>query len=191
MNQPPGDSVGAVPRSLNPRTVRIVRIVVFTTCVVTVVILFSVLVGRAANKPSSPASYGPVNLPARPALADFAPLDRGDLVPANVLQALYVPADATVVGRTNKDGGAGTFDRSVTYTSPASPSAIGKFFPAELADQQWRIDERSDPVLAMHAGSDGNYWEVGVTISPIAANAPTDPGGSRFVVELLLYQGGD
>lgn len=190
MTQPTSDGAGAAPRSVNPHTVRTVRIVVFTTCVVAVVVLFSVLVGRAASTPSSPTSYGPVGLPARPALVDFAPLDRGNLVPANVLEALYVPADATVVGRTNKDGGAGTFDRSVTYTSPASPSAIGQFFPAELARQQWRIDERSGPVLAMHAGSDGNYWEVGVTISPIATNAPTDPGGSRFVVELLLYQGG-
>lgn len=190
MTAPVGDGGEAAPRSANARTVRAVRIVVFTTCVVAVVVLFSVLVGRAASTPSSPASYGPPDLAARPALADFAPLDRGDLVPGNVLQALYVPADATVVARTNKDGGAGTFDRSVTYVSPASPSAIGEFFPAELSRRQWRIDERSGPMLAMHAGSDGNYWEVGVTVTPIAADASRDPGGSRFVVELLLYQGG-
>jgi hypothetical protein len=38
------------------------------------------------------------------------------------------------------------------------------------------------PILARHSGTDGYYWEMGVTVSPAAK-------GSRFTLTLMLYQG--
>ncbi|MGH9065062.1 MAG: hypothetical protein ACRDZQ_01565 [Acidimicrobiales bacterium] len=179
------DTVG---RTARPPRTRIIRNASIAVCAVLGIALVAVLAGRSAARPTPPASFGVTTLASRPAAPDFAPLTRGKLVPANVLAALRVPADATVVGRSNLDRGVDTFDRSVTYTSPASPATIDHFFPVALAHQQWRVVDSVGPILARLAGTDGFYWEVGVTVSPLSGDA-ADPGGSRFTVGLLQFQG--
>ncbi len=176
-------------RAFNPRTVRTLRNIVALSClVVAVVVAFSLLVGHAASKPSNPGTFGAVALPARAASPDFGPLIKGNQVPGNVLGALFVPAGSTVVSRTSRAIEA-PFDGTVTYTSVASPATIAKFFPAELAQQRWRVIRHTNPVLAIRAGTDGNYWEVGVTISNLST-AGSHSDGAQFKMELYTYQPG-
>ncbi len=176
-------------KTLGPRKVRTIRNIVLLSCIVVVVVLgFTFLVGHLVSKPSSPATFGVPDLPAVAAGPAFALLDKTDAVPANVLAALEVPAGSTVVSRVSRAVDA-PFDGTVTYTNPASPAEIAQFFPAELAREHWRVDRSTNPVLALIAGSDGNYWEVGVTISTLSSSLG-HPDGTQFAVELYTFEAG-
>lgn len=153
------------------------------------------VVGRAAAKPTSPSAFGAPGLPARSAAADFAPLDRSGLAPADVLAAVPVPSEASVLRRAHQAGSAiGTFDASVTYASTAGAAAIRHFFPAALAQRRWRVSSQSNVILATHPSSDGFYWELGVTVSAGRGGPPSGggpaAGGSRFTLRLLQYDDG-
>jgi hypothetical protein len=173
----------------SPRRVRTTRNIVLLSCIVVVVVVgFALLVGHLVSKPSPPATFGVPDIASVPAGTDFAAIDKTDALPANVLAALVVPAGSTVVAHTNHAIDA-PFDGTVTYTNPASPAEIAQFFPAELAQEHWRVERSASPVLALIAGSDGNYWELGVTISPLSSS-PSHPDGTQFKVELYTYEPG-
>lgn len=176
-------------RPANTRAFRIVRNTTAVVCLVIAVVLVAVLVGRAAGKPSAPANYGTVNLPDRSAAPDFASLNTQEVIPANVLDAISVPADATLVSKAAPDQGLSNYQVTVTYDSASGVAAIDQFFPAALSRQQWRI-ERSASILALHAGSDGNYWDLGVQVANRPATGAAAPTGSRFTITLSIEQNG-
>jgi hypothetical protein len=163
---------------------RLARNISITVCAILLVAFVAYLTGSASAHPSSQSSYGPVTLPTRSVAADFGPLDRGHQIPPDVLGAVVVPARSTVVARTNHDRGVDTYDRSVSYVSPYPLSAIRHFFPAALAHRRWDVvDNTPGLILARHASNYGDYWEIGVAISPRPGHA-----GSRFTVTLMLFQ---
>lgn len=174
----------AAGRGRMPARGRLLQVISITVAVIIGVGVAAYLVGRSAGRPSAPASYGVADLPARNAGPDFAPIDRAHQIPGNVLAALVVPAHSRVVGRANHDRGIDTYDRSVTYVTSASTLIVRQFFPAALAHRQWRIVSTANPVIARHAGSDGNYWEAGITTKPRPGGA-----GTTFTLRVLLYQG--
>ncbi|GEM_PF-6397348 len=163
---------------------RLARNISITICAIVLVVFVSYLAGSASTHPSSRPSYGSVNLPTRGVGAAFAPLDRSHQIPADVLGAVVVPAHSTVVGRTNHDRGVDTYDRSVSYVSPYPVATVRHFFPAALAHRRWDVVNNTPGlILARHASDYGDYWEVGVSVSPRPGHA-----GSRFTVTLMLFQ---
>lgn len=127
---------------------------------------------------SSPTgSVPPPALAPRPAAPDFAPLRSSGQPPADVMDALVVPAGASAVTRTNYDRLNGPYDRGVGFSATASSDELLNFFRFELAANHWsnrtEAPARGGPgtqVLARHKSSDGFYWEVGVTVRRTPTN---------------------
>ncbi|HUO49205.1 MAG TPA: hypothetical protein VMU09_10255, partial [Acidimicrobiales bacterium] len=78
----------------------------------------------------------------------------------------------------------GLYDRSLGFTDPNPQADVIAFYRAELPAQGWKILSQGPPhtgtgyeILGRLAGTDGYYWEVGVTVSPttFAGAAQTTP----------------
>jgi hypothetical protein len=93
-------------------------------------------------------------------------------VPSNIANAFVVPVNTTArPGESTPDLGAGEFscEQPLTTTSTSS-SAIISFFNEQLQARGWSLfshgASNGDPQsLFQKAGSDGFYWEVGVTVN--------------------------
>lgn len=170
--------------ALRPRRAVPIRTIALVVAGLIVVGVLLWAAGRAVD--SRPGhSYGSPGLPASPAAADFAPLDKRRVVPEAVMQSLEVPTGSTVSFREDLDRGNGGFDREVGYQLGEPPGAVQRFFPSELARRGWKvIAPGPSPILAERIGDNGFMWEVGVTISPAA-------GGTRFTVRLEQVEQGE
>jgi len=93
-------------------------------------------------------------------------------VPSNIANAFVVPVNTTTrPGENTPDLGAGEFscEQPLTTTGTNS-SAIISFFNEQLQARGWSLfshgASNGDPQsLFQKAGSDGFYWEVGVTVT--------------------------
>lgn len=109
----------------------------------------------------------PLTEPAVPAKRDFAPLIPPQAVPGNVIKALYIPKDAKLLAWINYDRSTGAFDRSIELDFPGTADEEARFFESMLTHYGWSIlstqpSVAGSDILARIAGSDGNYWEVGI-----------------------------
>jgi len=93
-------------------------------------------------------------------------------VPSDISSAFVVPVDTiTRAGESTPDLGAGEFScEQPMATAGASASAIISFFNEQLQARGWSLfshgASNGDPQsLFQKAGSDGFYWEVGVTVN--------------------------
>jgi hypothetical protein len=125
---------------------------------------------------SAQGALSPITTPGRP--------------PANVVAALVVPAGAIVVRGSATDRSVGLYDRSLGFTTARSEADVIAFYRAELPAQGWKPLSQGLPatgtgyeILARIAGTDGYFWEVGITVSPttFAGTAQTTP----FTVRLF------
>jgi hypothetical protein len=132
--------------------------------------------GRATTTRSVPKGRTPVagtSLLAAPAAQALRPVRQPGTPPANIADALALPAGARRVSYTASPS-ITLFDASERFTVGASQAAVIAFYKAELPALKWRLTSvgpaRNDPqateVLAQKAGTDGWYWEVGVVVSP-------------------------
>lgn len=93
-------------------------------------------------------------------------------VPANIADAFVLPKNTSPrPGANTPDLGAGEFDCfEPMATAPASAGALLKFFNTQLEARGWSFFSKGasngDPQsLFQKAGSDGFYWDVGVTVN--------------------------
>ncbi len=112
----------------------------------------------------------PINLPSMPSAPYFSPVAPDGVVPANVLGALLIPQNSKRTAWHNYDQGNGQFDREITISVRDGFSSTKSFFNSSLRDAAWKIlssqaSGMGYQILALHAGSDGHFWEIGVTIS--------------------------
>lgn len=98
-------------------------------------------------------------------------------VPSNVDSAFVVPVNTVPrSGAETPDLGAGEFDcYEPMATAHATSSAIISFFDAQLEARGWSLFSKGasngDPQsLFQKAGSDGFYWEIGVTVTKSTAS---------------------
>jgi hypothetical protein len=110
---------------------------------------------------------------ALPAERVLTPITTPGRPPANVVGVLVVPEGATVVRGSATDHSVGLYDRSLGFTTASSEADVIAFYRAELPAQGWKLLSQGPPstgtgyeVLAKIAGTDGYYWEAGVTVSP-------------------------
>ncbi len=123
----------------------------------------------------------PINMSSMSAAQYFAPVTPEGLVPSNVLAALLIPQNSTRTGWHNYDQGNGPYDREISITVQANAGATKNFFTATLNNMAWKIlstqvVSNGTEILALHSGSDGYFWEIGVTITSRASNST--PSGS-------------
>ncbi len=93
-------------------------------------------------------------------------------VPSNLDSSFIVPVDTVPrSGANTPDLGAGEFDcYEPMSTSKASSGEVIKFFDAQLESRGWSLfstaASNGDPQsLFQKAGSDGFYWEIGITVT--------------------------
>jgi hypothetical protein len=149
---------------------------------------------------SSPRSNIHVNAPFTSARGDYGPLLKGTSMPTNVIAAVAIPQESTLLGRINYDGNQGTFDRSIEISSSLTPSGAYQFFSDVLQKNGWSILEHTfaaghGQIIARIAGSDGNYWEVGIKFPFVLtasqaglATTLRSPSPGRFSIEVRLLQ---
>ncbi|MGC8480426.1 MAG: hypothetical protein ACP5PJ_02665, partial [Acidimicrobiales bacterium] len=149
---------------------------------------------------SSPKTSLRLNAPATGAKTDFGPLLTGASVPTNVISAVLVPSGSKLLARINYDGNQGSFDRSIEIASTLSRTNEQAFFTGALEKEGWsilenKVSSRQTQMIARIAGSDGNYWEVGIEFpfvptksqESLAVTTGVPPRGS-YSIELRLLQ---
>ncbi len=141
-----------------------------------------------APAPRPAASSSESGLTARAATSDFRP--RGGEPPSDVLAALPVPEGSVAAPLVDKDAGGSTYDRSVSYRTTATYQQVVAFYLYSLAARKWTVQGdvqatgiSGEQIISRHSGSDGFYWEAGITVyrPRAAASSPT-----RFAIR--LYQ---
>lgn len=124
----------------------------------------------------------PLNMKVTSAKADFAPITPNGVVPNNVFQALLVPTNSIRTGWVNYDQNNGTYDRQVNISVPVNFESTKTFFLNSLLDNAWKILSKQNTssgyeILALHAGSDGHFWEIGATVLNKAPAVPSLTSG--------------
>jgi hypothetical protein len=122
---------------------------------------------------SAPKAAPGAPMAAEAAQGALSPITSPGRPPANVIGALVVPVDASVVPGSSTDQSIGLYDRSIGFTDPRAEEDVIAFYRAELPAQGWKILSQGPPhsgtgyeILGQLAGTDGYFWEVGVTVSP-------------------------
>ncbi len=141
-----------------------------------------------------------VALRATPAAGLLSPIVTVGEPPSNILNAVSAPVGSVRISDLNNAAGAGQFDSQVTLRSGDSQAALLTFYAADMKLQGWQVFDRgpaaNNPgaleVLGKLAGSDGYYWEMGVTIPPTTfpAGGPAH-GETAFTVRLLQQEDPD
>jgi hypothetical protein len=124
-----------------------------------------------------------------PATTALHSIVSGGQPPADILDALDVPAGSTVSGTVDIDQGVGQFDRKVQFRTGLVQGQVVALYRALLPKLGWKVTysgsgsgtEAQDTVVLGKKGSnDSFYWEVGLVVSPT-----TSAGVTPFVVEVL------
>ncbi len=135
-----------------------------------------------------------VTLRAVPAAGLLSPIVASTEPPANILNAVSVPAGSVRISHHDNSAGAGQFDSQVAFRSGDSQEAVLGFYAADMKLQGWQVFDRgaaaNNPgafeVLGKLAGSDGYYWEMGATIPPTTFPRGGPPRGvTMFTVRLF------
>jgi hypothetical protein len=122
------------------------------------------------------------------------PIELPGQPPANVLDALALPAGSRVVAGSATNRGVENYDRILRFTVSASQEDVVRFFHAELKANGWQDVSVGTPergpgteVLGQHGGSDGNTWELGIIVDPTTfATSSAITGTTPFSVELYI-----
>jgi hypothetical protein len=140
-------------------------------------------------------------VPVIAATAVLARVESGGAVPRNIDSSLTIPQGARLVGTTNFDGGSGQFDRLVKLSTSYSMGSLVANYQTELALNGWKANGTTavanslgsgTQILATHPGSDGYYWEVGVTIYPGTLKEVSSAlATSRITLRLLQIADGN
>lgn len=168
------------------------------------ILLIALIIGTLMATPTGGKKlHLPINMAATSSNSDFSAVTPPGIVPTNVLDALLVPKDSTRTGWRNYDQSNGPYDREIDIVVPATASATEDFFKASLGDNAWKtLSVRSISngleILALHPGSDGHYWEIGVTILIKSSDIPSlglatptlgqDGNSTPVALRLLQYE---
>ena len=164
--------------------------------------LLALLPGTSPPPPravGSHASYGGIG--AASANGVLAHVQTDGVIPSGVVSSLVIPLGAHYLGSKDFDNGNGPFDREVDLMAPYAQRPLVTFFKDALKADGWQIDGteptggptgNGTETLAQRPGSNGYYWEVGVTVtggtdtvSPALGGGSATSGTSEIKVRLL------
>jgi hypothetical protein len=109
----------------------------------------------------------------------FAPWLAYDIVPANVASALIVPRGTRYLSAVDVGGAQEDFDSEARFVVHAPRARLLGFYRSHYVGLGWSVISASpaaggaDQLLFQRGGSDGFYWEAGVTAT--APSATTTP----------------
>jgi hypothetical protein len=162
-----------------------------------VVLLIGMAVGAIMAVPtsSSPTNL-PLPYPEMPASSYLNQITSGGFLPANVAAATFIPASSKLIGVENFDQGAGAFDRGLILEVSIPPAKLNSFFVPALGNRGWKIltnttSHSGSNLIARIAGSDGNFWEIGIKNPPPSSYqtvSPPTPAGLLIEVRILQNQ---
>ncbi len=158
------------------------------------------LIGTSSAHPAT-TQLG-TNVPGVPfraiaASPDLRQVEGGGEPPPDVVKALTVPANSHYVGYANEDAEAGQFDRSVTFSVPATPATVATFYAKELPGGSWSLqfNGKADgdlELIGQRSGSDGYQWRVAIVITTVNPTLSPALAGSNQTstssVVMTLYQ---
>jgi hypothetical protein len=123
----------------------------------------------------------------------LAPIITPGRPPADVVDAVVLPAGAAGVRGSATNLGVGLYDRSIGLTSPLSEAAVITFYRVELPVAGWKVISQGPPhgvpgfeILAKMAGTDGYLWELGVTVSPTVFPGAGTPASATGTTPFAL-----
>jgi hypothetical protein len=167
---------------------------------VLIIVLFVGLALATSSQPAAVHRGGGVvsvtgsSLKAVPAATALAPIRSQGQPPNNIVNAVDIPVGAVRTSSLNNAGQSGQYDSQITLRSDASQGALLAFYASDMKSQGWQVFDRgpasNDPnaleVLGKLAGTDGYYWEMGVTVqaTSFGKGAPA-AGDTPFTVRLL------
>ncbi len=129
------------------------------------------------------------------ATSPFDPYVENGEPPPDILSAVVIPTGTSTPALIKNQGEATSYDRTLSFSSPASAAALYSFFHKEMEGHGWKVFSTGAPVhkrgvevLSQKAGSDSWYWEQGVVISPTTFSSS---GAQSTTVTLRLYQASD
>ncbi len=128
-------------------------------------------------------------VPGRPLLKDITASGEP---PDDLLNALALPKGATPVPSSAINRGVESYDRSLQFEVPATEQDVISFFRAQLPSQHWtRLSQGPTGaagiqylILEQHPASDGNEWDLGVTVAPTFFGAQATAGTTSFTLRL-------
>jgi hypothetical protein len=143
-----------------------------------------------------------LDLPADPAAKDLAVITSEGQPPADIVEALVVPAGAVPVDHALPGGNDSLYDGSITLDVPATVKTSLAFYTYELRHDGWAISETvggpdgGTDIYARHNSNDGYTWEVGVLVGETnGAITPALDGGNAPAetssVELRIIENDD
>jgi hypothetical protein len=171
--------------------------------VVAVVAIGGLLLAALSSNPKTPpAPIGKVagsKITAASANSFISKIAVAGEPPANVIEALVVPAGSSLTSFQRVSENLELYTGSVTLSAPDQPSDIVKFYRLELNHEKWKVtrtdatlDGKGSELFATIGGSDGFYWELEVTVeSSNPSVSPALGGGDATVastVELQLVE---
>ena len=176
--------------------------------VIVIIIAAVIVLGGAVlavvGTPSAhaPASQLATNVPgvpyeAIPAAGDLRHIEAAGEPPPDVVKALTVPANSVYVGDSDEDANSDQFERSVTFTVPATSATVALFYSKELVGAKWSIEFNGSAsghpeMIGQRSGSDGYQWRVAIVITSVnpklsPALAGSDQTSTSSVV-MTVYQ---
>ena len=196
---PPGRDVEAPPQ--RPPSARGISIRPAMTVLVLGLVILGVFVTIAIVSSHQPATVlthralAPVpgsSLRPVPAATQLSVINQGGEPPANVVNAVVLPAGSARTAHQANSGG--QYDAQATFRSTASQGALIGFFAAALQQQGWQIFSQgpaahqpgTTEVLGKLPGSDGYYWEIGALVPPTSFGHGAAAGGETdFTIRLF------
>jgi hypothetical protein len=158
------------------------------------------LVGTAsAHAPASQLGTNVPGVPYRavPAAGDLRHIESAGEPPPDVVKALTVPANSQYTGYSNLSAEMSQFDESISFSVPATPATVSKFYAKEFPGARWSMQFNGKAggdleLIGQRNGSDGYQWRVAVVITTVnprlsPALAGSDVTSTSSVV-MTLYQ---
>jgi hypothetical protein len=116
--------------------------------------------------------------------------------PANVTDAIVIPAGSTLSSFHREAENLELFAGSLTLSAPDQPSDLVNFYRLELSHEKWKLtrtdatlDGKGSELFATIGGSDGFYWELEVTVeSSNPSVSPALGGGDATVASSVSLQ---
>jgi hypothetical protein len=179
--------------SMGPAMVVVGLAVVILVVFVTIGVLTSQSPPPVRHRGASAAVPGSA-LRAEPAAGRLAPIVASGEPPTNILDAVDLPVGAARVSHQDNAAGSGQFDAQVAFRADASQGALLAFYAADMKTHGWELYDKGPAanhpntleVLGKLAGTDGYFWEMGVTIPPTSfGHGAPATGQTEFTIRLL------
>ncbi|MCL4434011.1 MAG: hypothetical protein M1399_04475 [Actinobacteria bacterium] len=149
--------------------------------------------------PARVSRSGISGISAVPAVSFLKAIESNGQPPLNVIYAITVPGGTVAQGIVTTPGHPTSYDKAMAFVSRAGQQQIIDFYSTQLPLHRWSLvskgtssGSRAYYLIARANGSDGEFWELGITIYPtsfspdrLLPRAATRNGDTHFVMRLF------